>query len=101
MYTCAQCVNDELGYTDQDGTNSLVSYAQDLLPVAYDYEVNIFGMAPLLQIVLDTTHIFNVEKTAFRPPEDFRVVGYGFALSGSIDDGKHLLQMVEDELQGG
>ena len=91
MYTSAECVNDKFSYTDQDSSDTLVTNAQDLLTVAYDYKVNILGISPLLNVVFDTLHIVDIAKTPFGSSENLGIIGYGLTLSGSIDDGEHLL----------
>jgi hypothetical protein len=98
MYASAKCVDDELGYTDQNGSYTLVSNAQDLLSIAHNNQVDVFWTAPLLNVILDTIHIVDVEKATFRSPEDLGVISNRLAFCGSVDDGEHLLQVIEDKL---
>jgi hypothetical protein len=70
MYAGAQGIYDDLGYADQDSSHPLISNAQDLLPVAHDYQINILGVAPLLYVVLYAIRIVDVEEAAFGPSED-------------------------------
>lgn len=99
MYTCAESVDDELRYADEDGPYTLIANAQYLLSVAYDYQIDVVGISPLLDIVLDAICVVDVEEATFRSPEDLGVVGNRLTLSGGVDDRKHLLEVVEDELQ--
>jgi len=99
MYAGAQSVDDELRYADEDGSYTLIANAEYLLPVAHDYHIDIVGIPPLLDIVLDAVCIIDVEEATLRSPKDLGVVGNRLALSGGIDDRKHLLEVVEDELQ--
>jgi hypothetical protein len=101
VYAGTQGIDDELGYADQDSAHALIANAQDLLPVAHDYQIDILRIAPLLHVVLHAVRIVDVEEASLGPAEDLRVVGYGFAFGGSVDDGEHLLEVVEDELPRG
>jgi hypothetical protein len=93
-----QSVNDQLGDANQNGTHPLVTNAQYLFAIAHDYQIYVLRIAPLVDVVLDAVGIANVQKASFWPPEEPRIVGYGIAFCWSVDDGKHFLQVVEDEL---
>jgi hypothetical protein len=101
MYAGAQGIDDELGYADQDSSHSLIANAQYLLPIAHDYQVDILGVAPLLYVVLYAIRIVDVEEAAFGSSENLRVVRYGFAFGGSVDDREHLAEVLEDKLPSG
>lgn len=46
----------------------------------------------------DSVHIVDVEEGALRSPEDTRVVLYGSALGGGINNTEHLIEVVLKEL---
>jgi hypothetical protein len=98
MYAGAKCVYHQLRDRDQDSAHALVSNAQYLFAVAdHDY-IDVFRIAPLLEIVLNTIHIVNIQEAPFRFSKQTRVVGDRIALGRCVYDGEHFLQMVEDEL---
>jgi hypothetical protein len=101
MYTSAQGIDDELGYTDEDSAYTLITNAQYLLAIAHDYQVDVFRVTPLLQVVLHAVRIVDVEEAAFGSPEDLGVVCYRFAFGRGVDHGEHLLEVVQDELRSG
>jgi hypothetical protein len=90
MYASTQRIDNQLGYTDQDGAHSLIANAQYLLPIA-----------PLFYVVLYAVCIIDVQEASFGASEDLRVVRDGFAFGRRVDDGEHLREVVEDELLGG
>jgi hypothetical protein len=69
-----------------------------LLSIGNYYEVNVLRLTPLVDVVLDTIRVANVQEAAFGPSEQSRVVGDGVAFGGGVDDGEHLLQVIEYEL---
>lgn len=93
----AEGVDDQLGDADQDGAHALVADAQDLLPVADNYQVDVLGVAPLLDVVFDAAGVVDVEEAALGLAEEARIVGDGVALGRGVDDGEHFLEVVEDE----
>ena len=46
----------------------------------------------------DSIYIVDVEEGAFRSPEDTRVILYGSALGGGINNTEHLIEVVLKEL---
>jgi hypothetical protein len=98
VYASAKRVYDQLSDADQYRANALVANTQDLFAIAHDNHVNIFRLAPLIEIVFDTINVADVEKTPFRAAEQPRVIGYGFTLGWRVDDGKHLFEMIQDKL---
>lgn len=97
MDSSAQSINDQLCYGDQNATNPLVADAQYLLPIADHDQIDVLRIPPLIDVVLDAIHVFDVEEAAFGAPEQPRVVCDGVALGGGVDDGEHLLEVIEDE----
>jgi hypothetical protein len=94
-----QRIDDQLRDTNQNSTNTLISNSQDLLPVADDNDIDVLRVAPLIDVVLDTVHVLDVQETALGAAEEGRVVLDGVAFGGGVDDGEHLFEVVEDELE--
>lgn len=69
MNASTQCVYDQLGDTNEDGTYALVSNTQDLLAITDYYHVNIFRVAPLSDVIFHSVYISDVEEAAFRLSE--------------------------------
>jgi hypothetical protein len=101
MYPSTQCVYDQLCDTDQDGAYPLIADTQNLFSVAHDYQVYVFSIAPLVDIVVDAVCVANIQEAAFGSSEEPRVVGYRVTLGWGVDDGEHFLQVVEYELPRG
>jgi hypothetical protein len=60
--------------------------------------VNVFRRTPLGQIIIDSTSIIDVEKAAFWPAEETRIVLNRISFCWGVDDGEHLLQVILDQL---
>lgn len=72
-----------------------------LLTVRDDDIVNILWISKLGQIIIHLLLLKNIEETSLRLSKKTREVLDSIAFGGSVDDAKHLLQMVLDELQKG
>jgi hypothetical protein len=99
MYASTQRVYHKLCHTDQDSANSLVTNAEDLLAIAYDYQVYVFGIAPLIDVVFDPISVTNVQEAALGSSEQTRIISYRVTFSWCIDDREHLLQVIQDKLR--
>jgi hypothetical protein len=98
MDTRTQCVDDQLRDTDQDSTDALISNSQDLFAIADDNYINVVRVPPLIDVILDAIHVLDVQETALGAAEETGVLLDGIAFGRRVDDGEHLLQVVEDEL---
>ena len=65
MDPCAQSVDHQLCYTDEDGSNALVTDAQNLFTVAAGDDVNIIRWAPPVKYVLNLLRLADIEKAPF------------------------------------
>lgn len=56
--------------------------------------VNIFGLSPLGQILMNAVDVFDVEEASLGTPENTREVLNGIAFGWCVDNAEHLIHVV-------
>ncbi len=64
-----------------------------------DYNVvDVLGLAPHGKIVMDPLDVVDVQEQAFWPPKESREILDSIAFRWSVDNAKHLIKVVANEL---
>lgn len=70
-----------------------------LLAVADHYKVNVFRSTPAADSFIDTFRLVDIQEASSRLSEEPGVVLDGFAFGRRVDDTKHLLEMLLQQLR--
>src|SRR5690606_19899420 len=81
-------------HRDAHAIRALVAQAEDALPVGDDNDADI-GYWPVFQDIADVTAVIDRDKQTARPAEYVAILLAGLADSRGVDDGHHLLDVVD------